>query len=159
MIAILLEAVAIIALAGAGIADAWRLSGVVRTGGAFHDVIGPDRYLGAVAGGLLVCGLAYLLSQLRRSSRLPAPRRTAEGNQGLQVVLVSGILVLYVLALPVLGYLLATLLFFPVTFFIFGVRPWQKSAWVVVLATVLFYVIFTHFAEIPLPKGFLELVF
>jgi hypothetical protein len=155
----LLEALVIIALGGLGIADAWRLSGVVRGGGPFPDVIGPDRYLGAVAGGLLVCGLAYLFQQVRRSSHVQAPSKALEGDQTHQVVLVSVILAVYACAFSFLGYLVATILFFPVMFFIFGVRPWQKSVWVGVLTAVLFYVIFAHFAEIPLPKGFLELVF
>ncbi len=159
MIAILLEAMAVIILAGLGLADAWRLAHAVRAGDGFPDVIGPDRYLAAVAGGLLVCGVAYLWSQSRRRGRLLAPAQAAEGVRSLQVVLVSAILVVYVLAFPVLGYLLATILFFPVIFFVFGVRPWPKSAWVGVLTAVLFYVIFFHFAEIPLPRGFLELAF
>jgi tripartite tricarboxylate transporter TctB family protein len=155
----ILEAVVIIALAGLGIADAWRLSGVVRGGGFFPDVIGPDRYLGAVAGGLLVCGLAYLLRQLRRTSHAQAPGKALDVGQTLQVALVSVLLAVYACAFPFLGYLVATMLFFPVTYFVFGVRPWLKSAWVGVFTAVLFYVIFAHFAEIPLPKGFLELVF
>ncbi len=159
MFANLLEAGAVIALAVLGIADAWRLSDVVRVGGTFHDVIGPDRYLGAVSGGLLICSLAYLLLQLRRTSHVEASRKAGEGDRPLQVALVSVILVLYACAFPVLGYLVATILFFPVTFFIFGVRPWLKSAWIGVFTAVLFYVLFAHFAEIPLPKGFLELVF
>ena len=155
----ILEAVVIIALAGLGIADAWRLSGVVRGGGPFPDVIGPDRYLGAVAGGLLVCGLAYLWRQVRQRSHVQAPRKAPERDQTIRVVLVSVILAAYACAFPLLGYLVATLLFFPVTYFVFGVRPWLKSAWVGVFTAALFYVIFAHFAEIPLPKGFLELVF
>ena len=159
MLATLLEAGSVIVLAALGIADAWRLSQAVRAGGTFHDVIGPDRYLGAISGGLLVCGVAYLLSGLRRKSPAQPAREATEGVRPRQVAVVSVILLLYALAFPVLGYLLATILFFPVTFFIFGVRPWPKSAWVGVLAAVLFYAMFFHFAEIPLPKGFLELPF
>ncbi len=163
MVAILLESVAVILLAGLGIADARRLSHVVRAGGTFHDVIGPDRYLAVIAGGLLVCGIAYLVTQWRRWQQRPAraPKEAAEteGVQPYQVAVVSAVLILYALAFPVLGYLLATILFFPLTFFIFGVRPWSKSVWVGILSAVLFYVMFFHFAEIPLPKGFLELPF
>jgi tripartite tricarboxylate transporter TctB family protein len=155
----ILEAVVIIALAGLGIADAWRLSGIVRGGGPFPDVIGPDRYLGAVAGALLLCGLAYLLRLARRRSHAESPSKVPEGDQNIQVALVSVILAVYACAFPFLGYLVASLLFFPVIYFVFGVRPWLKSAWVGVFTAALFYVIFAHFAEIPLPKGFLELVF
>ncbi len=161
MLTTLLEGMAVIVLAGLGIADAWRLSHAVRAGGAFHDVIGPDRYLAVIAGALLICGVAYLVTHWRerRQRHARAPKEAAEGVEPHQVAVVSAALILYALAFPVLGYLLATILFFPVTFFIFGVRPWAKSAWVGVVSAVLFYVMFAHFAEIPLPKGFLELPF
>ena len=157
--ATLLEGVAIVVLAGLGLTDAWRLSRMLRAANDFPDVIGPDRYLGVIAGALGVCGVAYLLLGLKRRRPEQLPGEPAEGVQPRQVAVVAVLLMLYVLAFSVLGYLLATVLFFPVTFFIFGVRPWLKSAWVGILAAACFYVIFFHFAGIPLPKGFLESLF
>jgi len=48
------------------------------------------------------------------------------------------------------------LLFFPVAFFVFGVRPWARSVAVGVVLAVAFYFLFAHFAELPLPKGLLD---
>jgi len=151
----LAESLLIVIVALLGIADAWRLSSVVRAGGTFHDVIGPDRYLGAISVGLLFCGIWALAKNLRipKSSGM---KKEGEAGQINQVVLVVFVLILYAFAMPILGYLLATCFFFPVIYFIFGVRPWPKSIIVGLSTTVVFYAIFGYLADMPLPKGFFE---
>ena len=152
----LAESIVVIFLAALGIADAWKLSNLVRAGGTFHDVIGPDRYLGAISVGLLICAVWNLVAVLK-SRKLPqAKNEEKEGSQIKRVVLVVFLLFAYTFAIPVLGYLLATSIFFPVIYFIFGVRPWPKSIIVGLITAALFYAIFAYFAEMPLPKGLLE---
>ena len=152
----LAESIVVIFLAAMGIADAWRLSSVVRAGGTFHDVIGPDRYLGAISMGLLLCGIWVLAKNLKIARSPLIKKEEGEGSQVNQVVLVVFVLVLYAFAMPILGYLLATCFFFPVIYFIFGVRPWLKSIIIGLLTTAVFYAIFEYFAEMPLPRGLLE---
>jgi len=151
------ESFLVIALAGLGLADAWRLSDAVRAGGTFRDVIGPDRYLAFISAGLLVCGVGYLVATWKGMNQARGDRKEEEGSQVTQVSLVFIVVIIYVLALPLLGYMLATLFFFPVAFFIFGVKPWLKSIIVGLLTAVLFYAIFAYLAEVPLPRGLWEL--
>jgi cytochrome b561 len=152
----LVESVIVIFLAVLGVADAWRLSNLVRKGGTFHDVIGPDRYLGAISVGLLICGVCNLITGLRSGKYPQVKKEEKEGSQFNQVILLSFLLFVYTFAIPILGYLLATTIFFPVIYFIFGVRPWPKSVVVGLITTALFYAIFSYFAEMPLPKGLFE---
>ena len=148
----------VIFLAALGIADALRLSSVVRAGGTFHDVIGPDRYLGAISVGLLFCGVWTLARNLKIAGPPLIKKEEGERNQVTQVALVVFVLALYAFAMPILGYLLATSFFFPIIYFIFGVRPWPKSIIVGLSTAAVFYVIFGYFAEMPLPKGFFEYI-
>jgi putative tricarboxylic transport membrane protein len=152
----LAESLVVILLAALGIADAWRLSNLVRAGGTFHDVIGPDRYLGVISAGLFICGVWNLIAGLKSRKLSRGKRGEREGSQFNQVVLVAFLLFVYTFAIPMLGYLLATSIFFPVIYFIFGVRPWPKSIIVGLITAGLFYAIFAHFAEMPLPKGLFE---
>jgi putative tricarboxylic transport membrane protein len=150
------ESLFIMALACVGLTDAWRLSHAVRAGGAFHDVIGPDRYLGIISAGLLVCGVLNLVGSLKRPGR-PEIRRVEEGGSRVTlVIVVSFVLAIYTLLIQILGYLLATSLFFPVIYYLFGLRPWLKSVVIGLSTAIFFYAIFEYFAEIPLPKGLLE---
>jgi cytochrome b561 len=152
----LAESLVVIFLAALGIADALRLSSIVRAGGTFHDVIGPDRYLGTISVGLLFCGVWTLVKNLKGVRQPPIKKEEGEGSQVTLVVLVALVLVVYTFVIPILGYLLATSFFFPVIYFIFGVRPWLKSIIVGLSTTAVFYAIFAYFAEMPLPKGLLE---
>jgi len=152
----LIESLIVIVVSMVGVADAWRLSGIVREGGVFHDVIGPDRYLGAVSIGVLICGVWQLRGSLKNLGKQVCVKEEEEKTNVSMLSLVIVVLVVYVLSLPLLGYLLATLFFFPVTYFIFGVRSMIKSITLGVLTALIFYGIFAYFAELPLPKGLLE---
>jgi hypothetical protein len=152
----MIESFSIMALACLGLTDAWRLSNAVRAGGAFHDVIGPDRYLGVISAGLLVCGVLNLVGSLKSMRRPEIRRGEGEGSHLTLVIVVSSGLVIYTLLIPILGYLLATAIFFPVIYYLFGVRSWRKSVVIGLSTAVIFYAIFEYFAEIPLPKGLLE---
>lgn len=152
----LVEPIVVIFLAALGIADALRLSSVIRPGGTFHDVVGPDRYLGAISVGLLLCGVWTLVKNLEIARSPLLKKEEKEGSQVNQVVLVVFVLVLYTFAIPILGYLLATCFFFPIIYFIFGVRPWLKSIIVGLSTAAVFYAIFAYLAEMPLPKGIFE---
>ncbi len=123
----LVESLFVMALACLGLTDAWRLSNAVRAGGAFHDVIGPDRYLGVISAGLLVCGVLNLVGSLKRPRRPEIRRGEEGGSQVTLVIVVSFVLVIYTLLIQILGYLLATSLFFPVIYYLFGVRSWLKE--------------------------------
>ena len=151
-----IESLVVMTVAGIGLRDAWRLSAALRAGGTFHSAMGPDTYLAVVSGGLLFCGVWSLIGTRRDKG---ATRANGEAESGVgfgQVARVALVLIAYVAAFPIFGYLLATLIFFPVAFFVFGVRPWKKSLIVGVVVTAVFYVLFAHFAELPLPKGFLD---
>jgi hypothetical protein len=152
----LIESLVVMAAAGIGLGDAWRLSGALRAGGTFHSAMGPDTYLATVSATLLLCGVWNLVGT-RRDKETPGAHG-AEDSGGLagQVLRVVVLLIAYVAAFPILGYLLATLIFFPVAFFIFGVRPWTKSLVIGVVVTAVFFILFAYFAELPLPKGVLD---
>lgn len=151
----LVESLVVIVLALVGMADAWRLSGVVRGGRPFHDVIGPDRYLWAISIGLFLCGVWKMMGSLKTPAQ-EAGRKEKEGGSNMTMVfLVISVLFLYSIILSTLGYLLSTLILFPVLYFIFGVRSWAKSLVIGLVTAGLFYAIFAYFAEVPLPKGFL----
>ena len=152
----ILESLLVIVLACVGMADAWRLSNAIRTEGPFHDVIGPDRYLAGLSLGLFVCGVLHFVGSLKRLR--PAEAKKGEESGG-RVTLVFWVILasaVYSFLIPVLGYLVATSVFYPVIYYLFGIRSWLKSVLIGLATSALFYAIFEYFAEIPLPKGLLE---
>ncbi len=151
-----MESILVMILAVLGLVDAWRLSAAIRPAGTFHDVIGPDRYLGFISAGLFLCGILKLTARSKTPGPRPTEKEESEMSRVSPVVRVVFLLVAYLFAFPILGYLPATVIFFPVLYFMFGVRPWPKSVVVGLITAALFYAIFAYLAEMPLPKGFLE---
>jgi hypothetical protein len=148
----------LICLFGAlGIADAIRLSHRVKAGFGPAETVTAESYLLGISILLLVSGIAVLKTTLRANKNellTHSPPRKAE-----PVTFVLIVYILYVFSTEILGYFISTLLFLPVTFWIFGVRPKIRGAIYGVVSGVAFYLIFVHLAKVQLPKGLLIRIF
>lgn len=110
---------------------------------------GAAGYPRLIAGSLIV--LAVLLA-LQRGSGDPLPAR----RDGLRVASVVVLLILYALALDVLGYIAATALFLFAALFLMGIRKWLPLILLPMITSVsLFYIFYTIFG-VSLPREFLE---
>jgi putative tricarboxylic transport membrane protein len=89
--------------------------------------------------------------------------RTKEGKDEffgpfvMRVVLVVCFMGLYVVLLPVAGYLLSTFLLFVFLFKTAGVRRWSSTLTASLLTTCASYLLFGYWLGIRFPKGFLGL--
>jgi len=156
------------------IVDARRIGSTLRARGTL-DIVGPDRYLYGVAVLLIVVGVLLVvqavLARRGRAGRplaasaraeaaggvkLPPPAAAdedrPEGNAHLWLI---GALVAYVALLPLLGYLLATVLFAAAAFRIMGVSTMKRAAIGAIVLTAVCYGSFLWIADLPLPRGVL----
>lgn len=137
-----------------GAASAWdgfRITNTVRTPGVF-DLVGPDRYLLALGALLAILG-AVMIGSVMRSA--PAGDAVAVStNNGSRVhVWLFALTSAYVGAILIAGYAAATLLFFVLAFRLLGLRDWRRNLPTAVALAVIYYVLFIHLADMPLPKG------
>ncbi len=141
----LLESLLLMALAAVGIYEGARLSGVALL---FEDPVGPGWYLFFVSGVLFVCATIYLVREVRRG---PGPAmknislHSGPAGQALLLLLVYGVAVLLV------GYFLASVFFFILAQRVFGERSWARSAAIGLVITGAFYFGFSYLAQVPLP--------
>lgn len=114
-------------------------------------VMGPAKYIGVISLILIICGMIPVSGHLlkRRSGYPPAAPRLASARGGILVV----VLLAWVAAVPKLGFTIGGLGFFPLLFYVSGLRPWFKSLVVGVITAALFYVVFVVGAKMPVPKG------
>lgn len=164
---LLILGVAFMAFGAVSIYDALRIGAALRARGTL-DIVGPDRYLYGVAVLLLVVG-ALIILQAWMARRLPSrtPPRAApaaaagapvdEAPQGRAHLWLFAALVVYVALLPVLGYLVATVLFAGAAFFIMGMAGALRIAIAALLLTAICYASFLMIADLPLPRGILGL--
>ena len=145
------QEVLFVLLGAASLADGWRIMGHVRETATF-DALGPDRYAMVIGGLMVVAGL--LLAVERRV----VADRPAEAGAGLWplpdhiAMLVT--LVVLALAMPVTGFVPASLAFFVLAFC--WVARWNLARGLIgaALATAGLYATFTLAADVPLPRGY-----
>ena len=117
----------------------------------FYDPLGPGLYVMAVSIGLMVIGVLHLVYNYRKLSaveEVPVDRK-------MRIRMISSILTcaIYIFLMSIVGYLLATLVYFLMEFRVEGVKSWRL---VVVLSLVLsaaYYVIFVQLCEMMFPRG------
>lgn len=110
---------------------------------------GAAGYPRLIAGALI--GLAVLLST-QRGTDAPLPSRA----DGLRVIGAAVLLIVYALALEVIGYIAATALFLAAALLLMGIRRWLLLTLIPLgLSVALFYLFYTIFG-VSLPREFLE---
>ncbi len=143
--ALALESFVLLGLAVLGIWEGVRLTTVVLVS---SEPVGPGWYLLFLSLLLFASAAAYIVRRVRTGGdtgrlslsvlRGPAAQATA-------------FLVLYAIAIQIVGYAVSTALFFILTLHSFGVKSWIKSAVIGVALALAFQYGFSDLAGIPLP--------
>lgn len=155
----IIEATILVGLGLISIIEGLRLGSRLRQPG-FYDVVGPDRYAIGIGALLVISGIIYFLSQLRRRTVTNEPiaeRGNEEKGMLFKVIGIVGILVLYAVLMPIVGYLLASIIFFLLVFKIFGVRSWRSNIIYSVVITAIYQVVFGNFLGVILPQGYIHI--
>ena len=124
-----------------------------------YDVLGPGLYNVGMGSILIIMGLVYFLSQ--RGKYLSAQKKSAEKDRGedreYKRMMISMIVVMiaYIFLMDLIGYLLASLVFFFLINRVAGFRSWLTNLGVTVLMTVSFYLIFVTWLGMIFPRGLL----
>ena len=132
--------------------DGWRLETTQRADSMF-DELGPDRYLVVLGAIMILVGLALAL----KPPPTPVKFETPDGGSvwwppGPPVTFTLA-MVAYTLAIPPLGYAIATFLFFILIYPLAGKRSPLSSFAYGTVSAVIFYFLFDKLAGMPLPTG------
>ena len=134
------------------VADGWRITQASR-GNAIFDDLGPDRYLMLIGGLLTLMGLLVACERQRGE----AAGQPEQQESAALPLLFTLLLATYAVVMTVLGYTVATLLFFFTAYWLAGRRELLKTALASIISAAAFYVIFPKLADMPLPTGLLGL--
>jgi hypothetical protein len=114
---------------------------------AITDVLGPGYY-DCFLGDVSYAGVIKMKSDgLNSAIRIQGINRAA-----LYMVLVF---FLYIVLIDILGYLIPTLLFFLLEFWLAGVKSWKTNVALTLIVTFVFYAIFIRYCRIVFPDGLL----
>jgi len=119
---------------------------------------GPDLFPVIIASGLALCGALLVFRGLAERATVPLVRMGEwAGDRGivLNVVLLTGAMVFYILASDWLGFILTSMLILTVLLFRLGSGPLASIA-VALVTTLLIHTVFARLLLVPLPWGLLQ---
>ncbi|MEP9377374.1 tripartite tricarboxylate transporter TctB family protein [Aquabacter sp. CN5-332] len=132
--------------------DGWRLETTQRADSMF-DELGPDRYLVVLGVIMLAVGVALALKPPPSPLKLDIPEGGSKWWPPRPPVTFTLAMIAYTIAIPPLGYAIATFLFFLLIFYLAGKRSLVSNFAYGTASAVIFYFLFDKFADMPLPVG------
>lgn len=125
------------------------------------DPLGPEFYNLGIGSLLIILGLMYFISQLRKVPK----RGRKEGEKdlagkeykGYKIMMISmiGAMVIYILLINLLGYLFSSVVFFFLLNRVAGFRSWFNNLTATIIMTISYYIIFVKWMGMVFPQGVL----
>jgi hypothetical protein len=124
-----------------------------------YDILGPGFYNIGLGSVLIIVGLIYFMSERKKAGRVEEKSAVTQspGKSKYQKVMISmiAVMIAYIFLMQLTGYLIASLVFFFLINRIAGFRSWFTNAWITILMTASFYVIFVQWMGMIFPRGLL----
>jgi hypothetical protein len=117
-----------------------------------YDPLGPGLYIIAISIGLLAIAVVHLFGH---SKKLPTMERVPVDRKfRIRMISTVAVCALYIFLITIIGYLLATILFFFLVFRIEGIKSWPFTVVLSLVLSVLYYLVFVQYCSMVFPKGF-----
>ena len=148
--AVFTEGIILIAISLVAMAEGLRLV-IYKEPNTLYDPLGPGYYALAVSICLLAVSIAHLVKHLKN----PPLIETVPVDRKMKVRLVSTVATcgIYVFLIGIIGYLLATIVFFVLELKIEGIRSWVSVAVLSLVLSGLYYLVFVRLCHMVLPRG------
>jgi hypothetical protein len=147
---ILIEGVLLLVVGLMAMAEGLRLV-IYKDPRVLYDPLGPGLYAVAISIGLMTLGVVHLLAHYGK----PPAMEMVPVDKKMKIRLMSTVAacILYIFLISIVGYLLATILFFFLEFRIERIKSWPL---VIVLSLVLsgfYYLVFVQYCNMVFPRG------
>jgi putative tricarboxylic transport membrane protein len=116
------------------------------------DVFGPGRYtilLGVIL--ITLCAIYVLRNFPRRSIQ----SKKSDWEMTGKVAIIVGDMALYIYLIPLLGFLLASLVFLIIINRVVGFKPWLLNISISIGMSIAYHVLFVTILGVPFPRGML----
>jgi putative tricarboxylic transport membrane protein len=121
------------------------------------DRLGPGGYNIGIGTILIILGIAYFLNIRKEAKEKTGGDRVSAGNQQrshtIMMVSIIAIMAFYALLINLIGYLLASAVFFLLINRVVGFRSWLSNVAASAVMTACFYVIFVKWMGMLFPRG------
>ncbi len=123
-----------------------------------YDAVGPGLYLLALSIGLLIVGIAHIISQYRKnqSRRNVLVEGTSRNpSMKMQLLVMIAAQAVYIALIDIIGYAPASVVFFLMEFRIVGIKSWPLNLLLSLGLATIYYVVFITFCDLVFPQPML----
>lgn len=147
---VLIEGVLLLAIGLMGVVEGLRLT-FHKDPNVLYDLLGPGLYVFAISLCLMATGVVHLSINYGKVFSM----EKMVGDREMSTRLISTILVYvaYTFLISLVGYLIATLIFFILEFRIAGVKSWKTNAVLTVIVSAINYIVFVQYCNVAFPRG------
>lgn len=117
------------------------------------DLLGPGYYVLLVSIGMLVTGVIYIYHHLGKEQSIAKEKTSKE----MRIRLIGSFVVcaIYLILIDVIGYAIATFVFFVLMFRILGFRSWFYNLVLSAFLSVAYHFVFVKFCSMVFPRSIL----
>ncbi len=146
-----IEGLLLVAISLVSLAESIRLV-IYRDPQMMVDWLGPGYYLLVMSIGMLVTGVIHIYHHRKEQSIAKE-----ETSKEMRVRLIGSFVAcaLYLILINVIGYLIATIIFFILMFRIVGIKSWAYNIVLSIVVSVAYYVVFVKGCDMIFPEGIL----
>jgi hypothetical protein len=147
---VFVEGVLLISISLVAMAEGLRLV-IYKDPYTLFDFLGPGYYALTVGICLLGVSIAYVVVHYRN----PLPIEMVPVDKQMKIRLMSTVAacVIYIILIAVVGYLLATIIFFFLEFRIEGIKPWLLIIILSLVFSGFYYLVFVRLCNMVFPTG------
>ena len=153
---VLIEALILWGIGIVSMIEALRLI-LYKDPNVLYDVFGPGSFVLLVSIALITIGVCHFFVGHKKSS----DGKTIVADRETIIPVVSTILAVsgYIFLIGIVGYAVASFLFFAVQLRIFGVRYWKTNIGLATVLATVYYFVFVEFCSMYFPRHYLSPLF
>jgi hypothetical protein len=117
------------------------------------ELFGPGAYVLTLGAALCLVGLLHVISHIREAR--PSVKGKTDIEMRKKAIRLSAALALYLVLIYIVGYPVATPIFFSAALWIVGIQSWRSNVALALVLSGAFYLVFVVYCNMIFPRGLL----
>lgn len=149
---VLIESISILSVGFLATAEGLRLI-FTKDPHTLYDMLGPGSYVLTLGIIIMITGGVYFFSNRNIFKTPEVTKLVIKEQMNFRVISMVMILGIYVFFIKLFGYVVASIVFFLLTFKIIGIKSWLTNGILSLILTAAYYLIFIHYCNMVFPRG------
>jgi hypothetical protein len=147
---VLIEGIFLLVISFVGVGEAIHLISDIDPH-TVYDALGPGYYILFLSLALMATGATHLIVHYGKG--VAAEKVVVDKAMRMNMIYMVLAMALYILLIDIIGYLIATPLFFLMEFRLAGITSWRRNIILTVIVSAVYYFVFVEYCSMVFPRG------